>query len=161
MPARLQVLLYETMALLVAAGLWATASLLVRHWDAIEAHATHREDAQLQEPLLLQQQQQEEGRGGETATPLPATPARALTPFPEGGLQRLSSATSSSVSMMDATVWKQKSLPSLLATCSLDPYQACLLSSEATAAAAALALCCCFGGKDCVPSPPTCLSSIC
>lgn len=34
-----QVLLYEIIALVIAAGLWATVSLLWRHWDSIEQHA--------------------------------------------------------------------------------------------------------------------------
>jgi hypothetical protein len=37
---RLQVLLYEIIALIIAAGLWATISLLWRHWDSIEQHAS-------------------------------------------------------------------------------------------------------------------------
>lgn len=35
-----QILLYESIALVIAAGLWATVSLLLRHWKPIEAHAS-------------------------------------------------------------------------------------------------------------------------
>lgn len=35
-PFVVQILLYETIAGIVVVGLWATTSLLVRHWDAIE-----------------------------------------------------------------------------------------------------------------------------
>lgn len=36
----LQILLYESIALVIVAGLWATVSLLLRHWKPIEAHAS-------------------------------------------------------------------------------------------------------------------------
>ena len=40
--------MYETIAVIVVAGLWATTSLLFRHWDAIESYESKQQQQQLQ-----------------------------------------------------------------------------------------------------------------
>ena len=38
---RNEIMLYESIAVIVLAGLWATVSLLLRHWDRIEGYDQH------------------------------------------------------------------------------------------------------------------------
>ncbi|KAI7843994.1 hypothetical protein COHA_002532 [Chlorella ohadii] len=102
---RQQILLYESIALVIAAGLWATVSLLLRHWKPIEAHASKQE---LTEPLL--QQHSPEGDG---VSPSPSTPPQE---------QQLLALT--------ATVWKQRSLPPLVQFNQLEPWNALSTDQE-------------------------------
>ncbi|KAL4440645.1 hypothetical protein ABPG77_000354 [Micractinium sp. CCAP 211/92] len=114
-----QILLYEAMAVLIVAGLWATASLLLRHWGAIEKAAGKQD---LVEPLLTGQD--DDGGVASPAAPdagfsfaLPASPR--TPPSPQGQLATLGEA-----------LWKQRSLPPLVAYSSLEPFQSPFLSSE-------------------------------
>jgi hypothetical protein len=145
----LQVLLYETIALLIAAGLWATVSLLLRHWDSIEAHASKTE---LTEPLLQQQQQQREegsgvGGGGGIGTPPPPSAAAAAEAggFP-GTPGTPKQQPEEQQESLTATVWRQRSLPPLAAYNSLEPYQT-FLSSELVLEWPAAACSLCVGSR--------------
>ncbi len=46
------VLMYETIAVIVVAGLWATTSLLVRHWDAIEGYDSKQQLLQVRRVVV-------------------------------------------------------------------------------------------------------------
>lgn len=122
-----QVLLYETITLVIVAGLWATISLLVRHWGSIEAHASK---AGLSEPLLQQQAGQDSSApaappplASEESSLLPlSSPAQRRPPLsPHGGGTPLLA--------LGATVWRQRSVPPLAQYNSLEPYQTFLSSA--------------------------------
>jgi hypothetical protein len=119
-PSRRQhLLLYETIAAVVAAGLWATVSLLLRHWDAVEASTQpHEEQAELEEGLLeaaaaaaaaLAALAGGGGAAGGAAPPSPGAP-----PSPPAALRRASPSSS---------LFRHPSLPPLIAYSQLEPFQ--------------------------------------
>lgn len=138
---RQQIFLFEIIGVIIAGGLWATVSLLVRHWRSIEAHASRLDlTAELAEPFLEPHQgpstpreaAAEEGERFYTpaASPAHSTPhtpgRRPLSPIPSGDLPSTPSGGGSGggqLQLLAATVWKQRSLPPLAAYNSLEPYQ--------------------------------------
>ena len=133
-----QVELYLIIAVVVALGLWATVSLLFRHWDAIEAsvHAGGDEGTeaeaqqQLTAPLLSsagihpREGDAEAGAGalleGDTFTF--STPVGASCEV-EGGSPRATTVTPS-------PLYKTPSLPPLIAYSLLEPYETFLSARE-------------------------------
>jgi hypothetical protein len=130
---RQQIMLYESIALVIAAGLWATVSLLLRHWKPIEAHASKQE---LTEPLL-QQSPEWEGASPSPSTPPQAVPSAAVAEA--GSLQPLPCPPPTSprggtpqqqLLALTATVWKQRSLPPLVQFNQLEPWNALSTDQE-------------------------------
>lgn len=136
--------------MIIVAGLWATVSLLLRHWKPIEAHASKEE---LTEPLLQHQQGGEAGCSG-AAVAVPGTPSTpgvaataaergSVTPSPPRPAARSPSqpappapasplagvSPQQQLLALGATVWRQRSLPPLAQYNSLEPYQTFLSSA--------------------------------
>jgi Nucleoside transporter len=121
-----QVALFLIIAVVVASGLWATVSLLFRHWDAIEASAhgggvsaaDMQQQQQLASPLLGDA---ETGSGGvlEREDFSFATPVGV-----EGGSPRTAATTPRS------PLYKTPSLPPLIAYNLLEPYETFLSARE-------------------------------
>ncbi|KAL4457583.1 hypothetical protein ABPG75_012448 [Micractinium tetrahymenae] len=133
-----QVLLYETIAVVIVAGLWATASLLLRHWGSIEQAAGKQE---LTEPLLQHPAGVEEAGGPASPAAPPAgadaAAAEAGFSFPPLASPRTPHSPQSQLASLGETLWKQRSLPPLVAYSSLEPYQSPFLSTDQEAAESA------------------------
>jgi len=140
-----QVALYLIIAVIVASGLWATVSLLFRHWDAIEASVNNEEvgaeaqqgqeqqQEQLTVPLLgsagidTREGEAEAGAGAgegilEGGVFTFATPIGASGRV-EGGSPRTTAATLS-------PLYKTPSLPPLITYSLLEPYETFLSARE-------------------------------
>lgn len=131
--------------MIIAGGLWATVSLLVRHWRSIEAHASRLVSAARAWPasaVPLDQQLRAyvQRLSVEACLCLGNSPMLLLlplSPIPSGDLPSTPSGGGSGggqLQLLAATVWKQRSLPPLAAYNSLEPYQTFLSSAQLPAA---------------------------
>ncbi|EFN58589.1 hypothetical protein CHLNCDRAFT_140764 [Chlorella variabilis] len=131
---RQQIFLFEIIGVIIAGGLWATVSLLVRHWRSIEAHASRLVSAARAWPasaVPLDQQLRAyvQRLSVEACLCLGNSPMLLLlplSPIPSGDLPSTPSGGGSGggqLQLLAATVWKQRSLPPLAAYNSLEPYQ--------------------------------------
>lgn len=142
------VLLYESIAVIVVMGLWAATSLLLRHWDAIEASslamegvpaaAAATEDAVeaggLAQPLLCaaevvcdEEEQQEDRLQRLRGVGIPAA---LLPPSPWTGPPSTQTSASLPASTPPRSLWTQPSMPTLAHYNSLEPFASPLPTGE-------------------------------
>jgi hypothetical protein len=123
-----QVALFLIIAIVVASGLWATVSLLFRHWDAIEASSDSVVEEDITAPLLsdLGARQDDDAEVGgsllENGQEFTFTTPVGAVDGVEGGSPRTESST--------RTLYKTPSLSPLIAYNLLEPYETFLSARD-------------------------------